>query len=659
MKSKTALVLTAGLAVALALAGHGLQGVAQNAPRKVIIFVWDGLRPDSVNAKDTPNLFALRQRGVNFTDNHATYPTFTMMNAASIATGSFPGTTGFYGNTLWAPGAKGQDSSKTTLDFQQPVFTEDYAVLDALDAYYQNDLLLVGTLFQAAQKAGLKTAAVGKTGAAFLQDRKRGGILLDEKSAQPLAFAQELQAGGFKLPALSANAFPAGALTLAADNGTPTAASPVKRLADNSASDPTDASGSPSALANEYMMNVYLEDILPKHNPDLSLVWLRNPDSTEHPYGPNTANVIAALNSQDKMLGQLQAKLSALGMSANTDLIVVSDHGHSSVAGDVSVFPLRAVTNGQVGGLDAKGYSVSGDVRTADLLTRAGFRAFDGGGCTLDSVLSGVLADGSTVYPTQTDADGAICGKAGQKYTTASFKVPTTLQPGDVIVAANGGSDYLYVPDHDPAVVNRLARFLQARPQYGAVFTASRYGNIPGAIPLTAIRVESPSGRNPDLIVSFAWNATANVAGLPGTEYESMQGNRGMHGSFSPIDVHNTLAALGPDFKAGFSDGLPSGNVDVAPTVAALLGVSLPQADGRVLREAQVNGIDASSVKVTRAIQHSTTPATGLSMLKVTDLNGKDVVATRGLYTVDLRTKTLTQDAKTYTYFDLAEGRRF
>ena len=41
------------------------------AERKVIIYVWDGLRPDSVNQVDTPNLYALREEGVNFTDKGA------------------------------------------------------------------------------------------------------------------------------------------------------------------------------------------------------------------------------------------------------------------------------------------------------------------------------------------------------------------------------------------------------------------------------------------------------------------------------------------------------------------------------------------------------------------------------------------------------------
>ena len=43
-----------------------------------------------------------------------------------------------------------------------------------------------------------------------------------------------------------------------------------------------------------------------------------------------------------------------------------------------------------------------------------------------------------------------------------------------------------------------------------------------------------------------------------------------MHGSFSPLDVHNTLIAFGPDFREGLKDPLPSGNVDVAPTIAGI-----------------------------------------------------------------------------------------
>src|SRR5207248_317234 len=94
---------------------------------------------------------------------------------------------------------------------------EDFGVVEAVREAYHGRLTLVPTLLQAAQAKGLTTAAVGKFGAAFIQDYRRGGIILDEDSAMPLAFAKELQNAGYALPRNSANAHPAGALTLAKD----------------------------------------------------------------------------------------------------------------------------------------------------------------------------------------------------------------------------------------------------------------------------------------------------------------------------------------------------------------------------------------------------------------------------------------------------------
>src|SRR5271154_1329575 len=150
---------------------------------RVILFVWDGLRPDSVNADDTPNLVRLRDVGVLFDDQHATYPTLTMMNSASFATGGYPATTGFYGNYVWVAGPTDAGTAGTgaPVDLQQPVFNEDYGVLDALDRFYGGRLLLTPTLFEVAQDAGVSTAVVGKVGAAYLQDRRRGGWILEER----------------------------------------------------------------------------------------------------------------------------------------------------------------------------------------------------------------------------------------------------------------------------------------------------------------------------------------------------------------------------------------------------------------------------------------------------------------------------------------------
>src|SRR5260370_7754314 len=68
-------------------------------------------------------------------------------------------------------------------------------------------------MLQAAQAKGLTTVAIGKFGAAFIQDYKRGGIILDEDAAIPLGFAKELQQTGYPLPRNSGNAYEAGGLT--------------------------------------------------------------------------------------------------------------------------------------------------------------------------------------------------------------------------------------------------------------------------------------------------------------------------------------------------------------------------------------------------------------------------------------------------------------
>src|SRR6266516_3761380 len=232
----------AGSIAALGLLVGMVQGCDDAAAqeRKVIIFVWDGLRPDSINPTDTPNLHALREAGVEFTDNHSTYPTFTMMNAASFATGGFPGSSGYYGNTVCQPGAEGADSSNAKVDFQQPVISEDYAILNDLTWFLKGDLLLIDTLFEAAQKVGMVTATVGKTGAAFIQDYKRGGLLLDEKTALPLSFAKELQAAGIALPATAAKTYAPDELTLAPNNGNPVEFKAPKRLKDGVTFDTTD-----------------------------------------------------------------------------------------------------------------------------------------------------------------------------------------------------------------------------------------------------------------------------------------------------------------------------------------------------------------------------------------------------------------------------------
>jgi hypothetical protein len=327
------------------------------------------------------------------------------------------------------------------------------------------------------------------------------------------------------------------------------------------------------------------------------------------------------------------------------------------VSGDIDHYPLRAIVDRGVGAPDTHGYSVSGFVRTAELLTRDGLKAYDGAACRDIPTLSGITADGTHLYPAKDDEHGNVCGRA-QKYTSRSYVVPKPIPAGAVVVAANAGSDYLFVPDGNIDTVKAAIASLQSRLQFGAIFVSDRHGAIAGTLPMSLINTETgASGRAPDIIVSFSFDENVAVAGKSGVSYASSVNRRGDHGSFSPTDTHISLMASGPDFKSGFSDPLPTANVDVAPTVTRILKFSMPAVQGRVLEEALQDGPPVSEYAVLNKTHRSSTK-TGLTVKLPTDLDGQSVDPNLSSYSVELKTKILTRGAASYTYFDQAKAVR-
>lgn len=638
--------------------------VAAGTPNdsRVLLIVWDGLRPDMVSAADTPNLARLQAGGVEFADHHSTYPTLTMINASSFATGAYPGTHGFYGNWIWVPKANGRDSSDRIVDFQQPVFTEDYAILQAIDAAEAGRLFSVPTVFEAAARAGLNVALLGKGGPTFVQNRRGTVPFIDDKTVMPQSFAQALANASVPIPKLWRNAYPADPDTNFSKSDDPTAISGSALMKHGAIADPTRTDVQPFVSVNAYHARVLTDYVLPTLKPRLAMLWLRNPDSTEHTFGPGSAAAHQALRSTDAILGGVLTRLDELGLSASTNIMIVSDHGHSHVSGSLDYFPLRAVNNGAVGDIDANGYSVSGDVRTVDLLRRAGLLAYDGMREQCNSVLSGIGRNGLSMYLHKPIDAQFVCNP--NIVTTGDFTVPGKLPAHTpyAVVAPDGGSEYVYVPSHDATFVEKLVRFFQSRPQYGAVFIDSkRYGRVSGALPLSVVRLANAEGRNPDLIVSFNFDADARISGLPGIEYSSsyVASNRGTHGSFSPRDVHNVLIANGPAFKPDFHrDELPSANVDVAPTIAAILGLRLPSADGRALYEALRDSKNKPQL-LRQEVLRPEQPAMALKIVGPDDPDGAVINTAVSNYTIELHTKLVRDGKREYRYFDSAQALRY
>jgi arylsulfatase A-like enzyme len=101
-------------------------------------------------------------------------------------------------------------------------------------------------------------------------------------------------------------------------------------------------------------------------------------------------------------------------------------------------------------------------------------------------------------------------------------------------------------------------------------------------------QIASPTG--PDIVVTMRWTSDRSKNGTPGLIYcagKTFGPGQGNHGTLSAWDMHNTCIAFGPDFAKGLKDPLPSGNIDIAPTILWLLGVEPKEKmSGRVLSEA-------------------------------------------------------------------------
>lgn len=129
------------------------------------------------------------------------------------------------------------------------------------------------------------------------------------------------------------------------------------------------------------------------------------------------------------------------------------------------------------------------------------------------------------------------------------------------------------------------------------MFVDDRLGSIPGTLPTSAIGLAGAARTpKPAIVVSFRSFSTgcANpemcTAEVADTTLQQGQGN---HGSLSRAETHNFMAAVGPDFKAGFRDSSPVSNADIGATLAHLLGLKITpkgKLTARVAEEALAGG---------------------------------------------------------------------
>jgi arylsulfatase A-like enzyme len=163
---------------------------------------------------------------------------------------------------------------------------------------------------------------------------------------------------------------------------------------------------------------------------------------------------------------------------------------------------------------------------------------------------------------------------------------PSGDASGGVTVAPNGGAALFYVRDSDPGVLRRLAGWLVAQPWSGALVAGHAAGAALGLLPGDLVGLAGP--RAADIVLSFRWDSARAASGFAGFA-DSAEGAPGLgtHGSGSPQELRCVAVASGPSFRRGLVSDLPSGNVDITPTVLRILGVTpTVPFDGRPLIEA-------------------------------------------------------------------------
>jgi hypothetical protein len=551
------------LSAVLALLGGGAAFAQNAAPRNLILFIPDGLRALKVTRETAPAMAEVRDKGVNFKNPHSLFPTFTMANGSAMATGHYLGDTGTFSNTIYTAYPVAHANNTVT-----PFLEVDPVLLD-VDEHFGGDYLNEETILKMARAQGFSTAAIGKLGPTFLFDHtdKTGAdglhsIVIDDatggKNGVPLS--QEMQAALAKanLPLATP---PRGDNGKAGDAKTP-------------------GTTTPNTAQQAYLADVAAKVVLPmfkaRNKPFVLVFWSRDPDGSQHNTGDSLNTItpgingptsLAAIKNADNNLAQLRRTLDDLGLTATTNIMIAADHGFSTISKESKTSPSTKGTYDD----------------TPPGFLPMGFLAID-----LAKALDLPLFD-----PNDKNARVA----ENKRPRAGNGLLGNDPEKPDLVVATNGGSDLIYLPNKERKLAKHTIEALLEQDYVSGIFVDDTLGHFPGTLPMSQLGLKGKAVTpTPSIVVNFrSYSAGCDEPTNCSVEVADtvLRQGQGMHGSFSRGDTMNFMAAIGPDFKAGYVDALPVSNADVGATAARLLNLTpKPKGSlvGRVITEAMPNG---------------------------------------------------------------------
>src|SRR5690349_9204646 len=445
---RTIVLLSAGLAALIAGSAS-----AQNAtPRNLILFIPDGLRGRIVTPQTAPAMAEVREKGVNFKNSHSLFPTFTMANGSAMASGHYLGDTGTFSNTIYT-GYSSVPAGDTVVPF-----IENDAVLGDVDEHFNGDYLNEETILKMARAQGFSTAAIGKLGPTYLFDHTDGGkntIVIDDstggKNGVPLSDEMKEALTKAGLPLVTT---PRGENSKAGDAKTP-------------------GTTTANVAQQAYMADVAAKVVLPmfkaRNKPFVLVFWSRDPDGSQHNTGDSLNTItpgingptsMAGIKNADNNLAQLRKALEELGLADTTNIIISADHGFSTISKESKT---------------SAAAKASYEDTPKDFLPM-GFVSLD-----LAKALDLPLFDPNDKYARVGEGKHPRAGNGvlGQDPTKP-----------DLVVATNGGSDLIYLPNKDKKLAKRAIDALLDQDYISGIFVDDVLGRFPGTLPMSLINLK-------------------------------------------------------------------------------------------------------------------------------------------------------------------------
>ena len=247
--------------------------------KRVVLLVCDGLRSDMINPNFAPNLNRIKRKACVYSEHKSVFPSTTRTTAASIATGCYPGTHGLEGNCMALDDGGGLKAmSVGPADFREKM------------RQITGRTLRVPTISERITKLGDAVVFSNVSpGAAYFHDPDGHGYVFH-------------RCGSYG-PGL------------------------------RKISRPYQLDVSHDQAGDKKMTERFCDEILETRKPPYSLLWLCEPDHTQHAYPLGSPEHIAAIIAADENVKQVNDTIDKQIQAGEKILfILASDHGHETVS---------------------------------------------------------------------------------------------------------------------------------------------------------------------------------------------------------------------------------------------------------------------------------------------------------------------------------------